>query len=399
MPWTGPEDLRAQVQRLWDRGLLLRAIVGDPLEFPRRLQLKTPTSRELSDDYQAVRDWIVRLRSVKGVRIEQKTVHHRVLGTNTLPRSAWLDSLSDAVRMVGKQKDFDLFAELAAQTRERNPALLPWLRERPLQALALAACWPRLLAIVAWVQDNPRPGIYLRQVSIEDIDSKFIEQHRVVLAALLDLALPAQSVDPNAKGIAGFERRYGFRARPLLVRFRILDPRLALSPGSDQDITLTRHDFRVLHQDQAFANLIRRVFITENEVNFLAFPALENALVIFGAGYGFEALDGAAWMLRSQIYYWGDIDTHGFAILDQLRHRYPDVRSLLMNEATLLAHRALWGRESTPETRHLQHLTPQELQLYHDLLSNRFGDQLRLEQERIGYNFLLSSLKEIDRGQ
>ena len=37
------------------------------------------------------------------------------------------------------------------------------------------------------------------------------------------------------------------------------------------------------------SGVIRRVFITENEINFLAFPRMKEAIVIFGAGYGWDA--------------------------------------------------------------------------------------------------------------
>jgi hypothetical protein len=67
----------------------------------------------------------------------------------------------------------------------------------------------------------------------------------------------------------------------------------------------------------------QRVFITENETNFLAFPEVADAIVVFGAGYGWEALARASWLHRCQLHYWGDIDTHGFAILDQLRGYFP----------------------------------------------------------------------------
>ena len=50
------------------------------------------------------------------------------------------------------------------------------------------------------------------------------------------------------------------------------------------------------------------MFITENEINFLAFPAVADSLIIFGAGYGFETLVEAAWLARCRIHYWGDID-------------------------------------------------------------------------------------------
>ena len=40
---------------------------------------------------------------------------------------------------------------------------------------------------------NPRPNIYLRQVDLPGLHTKFIEAHRGVLAELLDLALPSRS--------------------------------------------------------------------------------------------------------------------------------------------------------------------------------------------------------------
>jgi hypothetical protein len=44
--WTSPAELVAQVERLWDRGTLLRAAVqSDPL-FPMALRLRGPTSRD-----------------------------------------------------------------------------------------------------------------------------------------------------------------------------------------------------------------------------------------------------------------------------------------------------------------------------------------------------------------
>ncbi len=42
----------------------------------------------------------------------------------------------------------------------------------------------------------------------------------------------------------------------------------------------------------------------------------------------------AGWLARCQVYYWGDIDTHGFAILDQLRTHIPHARSLLMDRVS-----------------------------------------------------------------
>jgi len=116
-------------------------------------------------------------------------------------------------------------------------------------------------------------------------------------------------------------------------------------------------------------------------------------MVIFGAGYGFENLATADWLQHKDIFYWGDIDTHGFAILNQLRATFPRTQSLLMDQQTLLAHRPLWGDETQPETANLARLNAEESALYDQLRHNHWGNRVRLEQERIGFDDLCRALR------
>jgi hypothetical protein len=80
-----------------------------------------------------------------------------------------------------------------------------------------------------------------------------------------------------------------------------------------------------------------------------------------------------------------DIDTHGLAILSRLRRRFPHARSILMDEATLLAHRSQWGTEPDPTSAALTRLTAAGQSLYQSLLNGKFGERLRLEQEFISF--------------
>ena len=396
MAWTDPTELRAQVRKLWDKGLLLAPLVPQPNTepltaaappgWPLRLKLNAPGSRDLGPRFAEVRQWAAALRQdAVHYRIEEREVRHREVGQQSLPDSVWLDSLDAAIAWIGKTRDAQQFARLVAATGAAQPALLPWLARRPLNALALAPVWPQLLAVVAWLQAHPRPGIYLRQVDISGVDSKFIESHRSVLAEWLDMALPAEAIDAGASGTSQFARRYGFQDKPLRVRFRWLGTAPAgLALGSD--ISITHSAFAAL------APAVRRVFITENEVNFLAFPPVPDSLVVFGAGYGFSALAGAHWLQRCAVHYWGDIDTHGFAILNQLRASLPHAQSLLMDESTLMLHRAHWGQEPTPVLHDLPRLTATEATLFDGLRQHRWQAQLRLEQERIAFGWVQQTL-------
>jgi len=388
MSWTRPADLLAQLHKLWDQGRILASLVTEEPLFPRRLPISGPTSAEMAEQFESVRAWIRELRTLPRCRIENRTVKHRVLGTNEVPAEAWIDSFDDAVALTGRRKDVARFSALLAATRRRQPQWLAWLAQKPLRALALADDWDRFLAIAEWCREHPRPALYLRQIDIPGVHSKYIEAHRSPLTELLDLVLAPEAIDFAATGASGFAARYGFRDKPARIRFRNLDPgRMASLPG--QDITLTTDSFARLDPP------VSTLFITENEINFLAFPPVESSLVIFGAGYGFEMLSLAQWLSRCRIYYWGDIDTHGFTILDQLRHQFDHVESFLMDRATLLAFEAQWGREEKPTRRDLSRLTAAEKMLYDDLRDNRIDKNLRLEQERIGFSWVVSALSEI----
>ncbi|HGG59191.1 MAG TPA: hypothetical protein ENK26_04645, partial [Gammaproteobacteria bacterium] len=328
--WGAHEHVTARLQRLWRGGRLL----ADRLEtssalFPLRIPLKHPTASELNTQFDAARDWIAALRESSarhGYELEWKTIRHRQLGENRLPVAALVETPEVALAMLRKQAEAKRFDAIAEPVRERFPELLDWLSRKPLKALEHADDWPRLLAILDWLRAHPRPGCYLRQIDLPGVHTKFIETRRALLSELLDIVLPADAIDLAAVGARQFERRYGFLAKPPLIRFRLLDPGQRIAGLTDLSIPLA--DFRRLDPPA------RRVFITENDINGLAFPALADSLVIFGLGYGLDALRDIPWLARRELYYWGDIDTHGFAMLDQLRGRHPHARSLLMDEAT-----------------------------------------------------------------
>ena len=393
MSWTTPVDLKAEVQGLWDKGEILRATVSGESLFPRRMKFRRPTSAEIARDFDGVRRWATGLSDVRRFRVEWSVKAHRVFGANRLPAEVWLDSADEAIALIGRQREAAVFDGLVRVTRERQPGLVGWMAKKPIRVLDLADEWIRLLDVVGWLEGHPRPGVYLRQVDVPGVDSKFIEGHRGVLSEWLDEVLPPECVFREATGVKGFCRRYGFREKPERIRFRFLDTKLRILSGTKlEDVTLDTAGFAELHPG------VSRVFITENETNFLAFPGLEKAMVIFGAGYGFEMLAQVDWLRTCDLFYWGDIDTHGFAILDQLRSRFPEVESILMDRETLEAFESHWGQEEAPIIRDLPRLRPQESEVYDLLRDNRIRRNLRLEQERIGFGWVQKQLAKIVSG-
>jgi hypothetical protein len=387
--WTTSADVTEAALRLWERGITLREVVLPSGYFPLRLSLRKPKTSELGDRFGEVRSWIAELRATPGYQVEMTEIKNRQLGANQIPKAVWISSPFGASVLANRQPEFAAFQALVDVTKQRIPELLPWLARYPLQVLELAQSWTLLLDVVDWLAANPRPNIYLRQVDIPGVHTKFIEDHQSVLAQLFDYVLPPEAIDSAVTDRNGFCRRYGFREKPSLVRFRLLDPNLRFA----QELPLTDEHHAFTSEDFSHLRGVTRVFMTENEINFLAFPPVKDSIVIFGAGFGFSFLAAANWLQHVPIHYWGDIDTYGFVILDQLRAELGHAQSLLMDLDTLLAHKPQWGFEPSPARQDLYRLTSEELQLYNDLRDNRIQPNLRLEQERIGFTIVAKAVE------
>jgi hypothetical protein len=243
------------------------------------------------------------------------------------------------------------------------------------------------MAVLQWFRGHVRSGLYLRQLDIAGVDTKFIEARKVLLTELLDIVLPADMLDATAVGSRNFEQRYGLASKSSQIRFRILDRRFSIQGLTD--LAVSTSEFATLELP------VERVFITENEINGLTFPNVPASLVIFGLGYGLERLAEVGWLHQRALHYWGDIDTHGFHILDRLRSIFLNAGSFLMDRETLLEHVPLWVPENYPYNGELGRLTATEGALYDDLRYNRLGDRVRLEQERIPFGWIERTLHRV----
>ena len=347
------------------------------------VSLRRPAANEVGERLAEVRDWVAEWdRAGQGpLRVEHQRIGGRHLGFNTIPCRAWIDGYDQAWAILGVRAEADRLADLAEATSASCPRLHPWLIRHPMRVLRLEDRWVKLLETVRWIDERQVPGMYLRQVDVPGVDTKFIEQHRGVLAELLDLQLDPQRLDFDA---GDFEGRYRFRGKPGYVRFRCGDL------NGFSELSVRADEFC------AAPGGVRRAYVVENEITYLAFPCPSGAMVIWGRGYAVPMLERLAWLRDLDAIYWGDIDTHGFAILDRLRQRIPHVRSMLMDRATLLAHRNQWVTESDPLAVSLDLLNAEEAALYRDLVADALGPSVRLEQERVSFAAVEQSLLIMD---
>lgn len=376
--WTTVAGIAAVVRRRWDAGDLLRAYAdGDP--FPRvEVPLRGPSAADLGEHFDEARAWANDVyRGARGGRaydVVRTEVGGRHAGRTELPGRAVVADYAQAWHLLGTADVAVAFRALVAQAAD-VPAAQRWALAHPLRAIELVDDWPAVLAAYGWLVRHRDSGLYLRQVDAPGVDTKLIDRHRSALAAMLDV--PA--------GAASFVRALGLAAKPAMVRLRF-DPEVLGFPAG-----VTEASFR-LDELRAARARPRAAMIVENEITYLSAPVPAGAVVLWGKGYDADHPASLDWLADTPVLYWGDIDTHGFAILNRVRARLPHVRSVLMDRATLLAHEERWGREGHPTSVSLPHLDPAEAALYTDLVTDRYGTGVRLEQERIDWSWAVDRL-------
>ena len=359
--------------------------------FPYLLKLEKITDKQMLHQFSEVTNQIEQL-TVYQVRNSQyfslvwHDINFRSLGKQRIPGAINFDNIECLSRFLGCWQQWQNFTCQTLTTQEQFPSLLPWLQQRPGELIQNLTVWPQLLSVCQYFIANPKPNCYLRELSITGIDTKFIGAHKGILKKLLDQLLPSEAFNTEFDKLTeqGFEKRFGLKFSQPRIRFRVLDKSMATDLGGFFDLEVNIDEFAKLEI------LCDKVYITENKTNGLAFPQVNNAIVIFGLGYGISILKNITWLKQCRLYYWGDIDTHGFAILAQARSYLPKLQSFLMDEATLLACKDFWGQESV-DKRHqsecLPLLTIEEQKLYQQLKSDHFCERLRLEQERIPFEY------------
>jgi hypothetical protein len=393
------QKIRAQLENQWQKFKFQQAYLVQHLAqqagiFPFSVNLPKPTDKQWLHHYDEVKnclDNINQLNKVQGFTLEKHQATYANMGKQIIPVTLIISSIEALARYLGKWQQWQKFQSSIELINKALPQLNTWLLTNAKEINKYQSVWPKLISVSLFFLKQPQPKCYIRQLTITDVDTKFIEQHKSILKSLLDELLPASQVNADSEKLTehGFEKRFGLLYEQPQIRFRLLDPLLAQEFSGVSDLSMP------LAQFQQLDLLIDKVFITENKVNGLAFPTVNNAIVIFGLGYGIQSLKQVSWLNTCQIHYWGDIDTHGFAILSQLRGYFTKVKSMLMDEVTLLACKEFWGQEPVHKSHKaewLANLNEKEQTLYNNLKQNKYQACLRLEQERIPFSLLVQVL-------
>lgn len=344
--------------------------------WPMVLPLGCPTEVEVQTQLRAVRDWVSAWRAWNGpgdlLWCER---HWKSIGLQSVPERLILKDALAVAMCIGEENRWKTalsrFLEFIAQW----PALRTSLSQQ-FDALADYSDQDmgRLGALLAWIESNPRSNLYPRQIPLPGLDTKWLESRTALVTDLIAALQASQEIELD------FYERCGLRKPPRTARLRVLDKALRGQFGGLSDITVPISEFALLQV------AVSRVYIVENVQTGLCFGERQGSVVFMGLGYGVSALGQVPWVTNAECVYWGDLDTHGFAILNLGRESLPKLKSVLMDEETLLCNRDLWGREGDQYTGSLPLLTPTEQAVYEGLCRHRWGLNVRLEQERIAWD-------------
>lgn len=376
--WSTPDDVVAAVRRRWDDGTLLRAYAADA-PFPTiDVPLAGPSARTLGEDVERARHWAATLeRESRGGRaydLVSGSIGGREVARTRLPVRARVGSFVQAFGLLGTASTANRYRVLVAEAPTGSPAER-WAQENPLRALAVAHDWTAILTAVDRLEASRGSGLFLRQINGTGVHTKLIESRRAVIGAIV--GVPTSTT--------GFLEGLGLARKPTFVRLRIDDGMFGF-PAGLTDLSLRTSELDRLDLAP------ERAIIIENEITFLSVTVPPGGVLLWGKGYDANQPASLSWLRGTPVAYWGDIDTHGYAILNRVRTHLPQATSLLMDRATLLAHEDRWGQEASPTSASLSDLSHAESALYEDLVTDRFGASVRLEQELIDWEWVTEAL-------
>lgn len=380
-------EILQKAKKIYESGKIFKSFIDEEDIFPLCINMKKITETDIKNSFSAILKEIDEIGK-SNLPIKHREFQFKSIGIQKLPVVTEFENRESFLNALGKREEFDEFIKYYKMAVGKFPTLKEVVYKRPKIILENLSIWSELLEICTFFIDNPKPNIYTRELSIEGVDTKFIEKHKKVLDTLLSNIHVLFDDNISTLSHFGFEKKYFLKYPLATIRFRILDDSLSIAGLTDLSVTIK--EFEELNIK------CEKVFIVENKITTLSFPKVEKSIVIFGSGFGVQSIKNVKWMKDKELFYWGDIDSDGFAILSQIRGYFKNIKSIFMDKEIV----ELFGKLSVKENENkrvlynLKNLKTEEKELFERLQNNYYGKNFRLEQERIPFEFIQDKIKE-----
>ncbi|MGP9723332.1 Wadjet anti-phage system protein JetD domain-containing protein [Corynebacterium sp. AOP40-9SA-29] len=384
-PQDAVASLRATVQRRWKVWLV--AAEGQDAQDGVDLPLHPPAGAAVAADEAAAMAWVRSWQQWEKAHPEATVVWGRRawnaagLGRQDVPERLQVTGVDALVALSGQRarwrglcRSFTLLVGENPEEDVRRGAAAVLTRWSELDEADLA----RVRRVVDWLLANPGSGLSARALPVEGVHGKWLESHRALVCRLV----AAHRGDPTGASVSSLQD-LGLVGRPMQVRFRAPGGVLGLAGvAGAPDVTLTWDGAAALFGGETVraADQVSGVLMVENLETFLALPVQPGRVLVWGAGYAARQAAQLPWLADLPVWYWGDLDADGFAILSAVRSHLPQVRSVLMDTEAVRRWQHLGTADTHPDRKNLEALTAAE-ESARDLLATL--DSLRIEQERI----------------
>jgi len=370
--------LYEKLKKYYERGDVFRVFMLDEQLFPISIKLKKLQQKDIQNSFVQIKNEIKKLQK-EPFEVVFGEFDFKTIGRQKIPIEIRVDPLDSYLKMINKEVEYDNFIKLYEKIVLKFESLKEFFVKKPFVILEYKDAWDRILRVVEYFVLNPKPNIYTREITLADIDTKFIQKYQKIIDICLSCVLGTEPLN-SLKDFA-FEKKYSLKYPLAQIRFRILDKRFYIQNLSD--ITLCIDEFERLNIG------CKNVFIVENKITTLSFLDIKDSIVIFGSGYGVGVLKNVKWLDDKNIYYWGDIDLDGYAILSQLRGYFPHAKSLMMDMETFQKFEKTAVKYINKKTsKELQNLKQSEIAVYNLLSCGMCDDDIRIEQEKIPYDYV-----------
>ena len=236
--------------------------------WPLEINLGIPTEKEVLIHPEGVRSWISawnswQVSNTTNINDEFKGIYEtsssfvsgteitltwnerrwRSLGTQNVPEKLIIASAKDAAALISEDARWSRAAERFKLMVQHWPALIDVLPEH-FNVLAdyNDGDFNSLCEILSWICANPNSNLYIRQIPVAGIDSKWLESRKKLVTELIagiflftanrTINSYTNQREPNQKpaNILETENNFydlcGLKRTPQLIRIRILDPKL-----------------------------------------------------------------------------------------------------------------------------------------------------------------------------
>ena len=384
-----PKQVEQLVRKKWDAHHATWLTQATQESWPLSYKLHELTERDAFSSPSSTRDWVQSWRAWTPRACALEWASRRWgSGDQELPQRLVVPNAEAAAGLLGLTPAWERAKARYAQWSEEFPRLSGSRAVARYCDDVLVgysdADFDRLTCLLRWFAENPLSGLYLRQLPVPDVDTKWVERRK---GAVGDLVRQLQQASESAS----FHEVLGLRTEPSRMRIRVLCPVLRAKVGGLCDIEAPAAEIAALSLNP------ETCLVVENLNTGIALPSMAGVVAFMRLGLAVDQLGAIGWIAAARKHlYWGDLDTHGFAALARARRRFAGTRSVLMDEETLLSHSSMWVREDKPSRVEApEGLTSEEQSVYEGLRTNRWGEQIRLEQERIAWPMAMHALRSM----